>query len=243
VQKNQKVAIVAAIEREVWPLVKDWRVVEREYQGRRFKFFENDHAVLVCGGIGAEAARRAGEAAIVLYDPILVLSVGFAGALDPDLRAGAVIRPRTVVDTGDGSRVECGDGDGVLVSFAAIAGADQKARLARAYGAQAVDMEAAAVARAAQAHGIGFSAVKAISDEAGLVMPPLQEFIGDDGQLRTARLIVFATVRPWLWRKMVQLARNTSRAAKALCAALDRYNQTAEMNAKPELEPAVGQGR
>ena len=54
-----KLAIVAALEREVWPLVKDWKVSERECDGKKFKFFEKADSVLVCGGIGAQAARRA----------------------------------------------------------------------------------------------------------------------------------------------------------------------------------------
>src|SRR5579872_5655269 len=37
-----RVAIVAALEREVRPLVKHWRVNEKEHEGRRFRFFEGD---------------------------------------------------------------------------------------------------------------------------------------------------------------------------------------------------------
>src|SRR5690242_14533934 len=47
---NRKVALVAALEREVWPLVKHWTVCDREFDGRQFRFSENDRAVLVCGG-------------------------------------------------------------------------------------------------------------------------------------------------------------------------------------------------
>lgn len=241
--KNSKVAIVAAMEREVRALVKNWRATEISHEGRRFRFFENNYAVLVCGGIGPEAARRAAEAVIALYDPGLVLSVGFAGALNPQLRVGALFAPATVVDVGDGSRVEIGAGDGVLASFAAIAGTEQKAKLAKAYGAQAVDMEAAAVARAVQAHGIRFSALKAISDAAAFVMPPVQAFVGQDGQFRSAKLVAFAAVRPWLWLKLIRLARNSSQAAKALCAALDRYNHPAVISTTPELQPAIGRQR
>ena len=57
-----RIAIVAALEREVRPLVKQWRMTEKQHDQRRFQFFENDRAVLVCGGIGGEAARRATEA-------------------------------------------------------------------------------------------------------------------------------------------------------------------------------------
>ena len=50
--------MVAALEREVRSLIRDWRACEKEVNGRRFRFFETDDAVVVCGGIGAEAARR-----------------------------------------------------------------------------------------------------------------------------------------------------------------------------------------
>ena len=102
-----KVAIVAALEREVRPLIKQWRSVERDYDGRKYKFFENDRAVLVCSGIGAEAARRATEAIIKLYAPVLVQSAGFAGALDPTLKVGTVLTPICVIDAKDGSRGCC----------------------------------------------------------------------------------------------------------------------------------------
>jgi len=55
-----KLAIVAALEREVSGLIGSWTRVERDHEGRKFIFFEHDDMVLVCGGIGPEAARRAG---------------------------------------------------------------------------------------------------------------------------------------------------------------------------------------
>ena len=71
-----------------------------------FVFFEQDEIVVVCGGIGAEPARRAAEAVIALYRPALVQSVGFAGALDATLRVGDIFCPAEVIDARDGSRVE-----------------------------------------------------------------------------------------------------------------------------------------
>ena len=74
-----EVAIVAALEREVAGLVKSWPRVSRDFEGRSFKFFEKSNAVLVCGGIGPEAARRATEAVVALYRPAELISAGFAG--------------------------------------------------------------------------------------------------------------------------------------------------------------------
>ena len=237
-----KVAIVAALEREVRPLIKHWRATEREYDGRKYKFFENERAVVVCSGIGPEAARRATEAVINLYAPILVQSVGFAGALDSTLRAGTVLTPICIIDAKDGSRVEAGVGHWVVVSVDRTASIEQKAVLAKAYWAHAVDMEAAAVARGAQAHGITFVGLKAISDEAGFEMPSIDRFIASDGTFRTAAFTAFAAFRPWLWLRVIQLARNSAKAAKALCEWLDEYNHDKEelVNRGPGLHPISG---
>ena len=137
--------------------------------------------MLVCGGIGPEAARRATEAIISLYAPVLVQSVGFAGALDSTLKVGTVLAPVCVIDAKDGSRVEAAVGHWVLVSVDQPVSVQRKAKLAEAYWAHAVDMEAAAVARGAQAHEITFVGLKAISDEAGFEMPPLSQFVTSAG--------------------------------------------------------------
>ena len=214
---RSKIAVVAALEREVRPLVKQWPVSEKEYGGRRFRFFEDGHLVLVCGGIGASAARRSAEAVIAFFDPKVIYSAGFAGALDPRLKVGEVVRPGRVVSANDGSSVGVEDGDGVLVSFESVASPAQKAKLKDSFGAHFVDMEAAAVARAAQAHGIGFAAVKAISDELDFEFPALEKFVDSEGRLQEGRFAFFAALRPWLWRRVLRLARNSGRASRALC--------------------------
>jgi adenosylhomocysteine nucleosidase len=234
-----KVAMVGALEREVRALVKGWRRSEHKYEGRCFEFCESDQAVLVCGGIGAEAARRATEAVITLYQPKLVQSVGFAGALDPTLKVGEIFSPSRVVDARDGSAAETGTGFGVLVSASAIAGPEQKAKLAEAYGAHAVDMEAAAVARGAQARGVRFMAVKVISDERNFAMLPMDTFVGGDGQFRAVRFVIFVAFRPWLWSRVIQLARNSAKASRVLCAELNRHISEpwkTELS-RPELHP------
>ena len=221
-----KVVIVAALEREVPLPVKHWRRVERHHDGRRYRFFEGPWAALVCGGIGAEFARRATEGAIALYQPGLVISAGFAGGLVPELKAGDMVFPTAVVDAQDGSRAETAIGDmaagqgeigrGVLVSVPYVAGREQKQRLAVTYGAKAVDMEAAAVARGAEARGVDFIAAKGISDELGQALPPTQQFVTADGGFSTWRFVAYIAPRFWLWRRVARLARNSRVAAKNL---------------------------
>jgi adenosylhomocysteine nucleosidase len=228
-------AIVAALERELGGLTKNCRRVEHEYEGHSFTFFEQDGIVAVCGGIGVEPARRAAEAAIALYHPAQLLSVGFAGALDSNLRVGAIFSPAVVIDARDGSRSSIEGGEGTLITFPAVASVRQKANLSQAYGAQAVDMEAAAVAAAAQAHGIRFTATKVISDGLDFEMPETAKFIDAQGRFQAARFAVHVALRPWLWRRVLILARNTRVAASTL----DGYFKSAFRLLIDAVEPKI----
>jgi adenosylhomocysteine nucleosidase len=223
----KKIAIIAALKREIQPLVRNWSPSSVLHEGREFTFYEGDHAVVVCGGIGAEAARRATEAAIVHYSPDLLISAGVAGALVPELNVGDTIFPAIFIDTQDGSRHETAIdhaplgntalGRTILASYPEIASVAQKQQLAKSYGAHAVDMEAAAVARAAQSHNLLFLAVKAISDDAHFEIPEMNRFVRQ-GRFETKLFLFHVALRPWLWLRVIRLARNTRIASDNLCA-------------------------
>jgi len=217
-----KQAIIAAMTREVAPLIKNWRPVRRDFEGRSFEFFEDDARVVVCGGIGPEAARRAAVAAITLYHPQQITSAGFAGSLDASLQIGDLFCPNTVINASDGSRIQSSNGDGVLVSFGSVAGAGQKSQLARSFQAHAVDMEAAAVGTAAAAAGIAFGAIKAISDDLEFEMPLMDRFVDASGRFQTAKFVMASSARPWLWNRLLRLARNSRIASRSLCEHLAR---------------------
>jgi adenosylhomocysteine nucleosidase len=224
---HKKIAIIAALKREIQPLVRNWSPSSVLHEGREFTFYEGDHAVVVCGGIGAEAARRATEAAIVHYSPDLLISAGVAGALVPELNVGDTIFPAIFIDTQDGSRHETAIhhaplgntalGRTILASYPEIASVAQKQQLAKSYGAHAVDMEAAAVARAAQSHNLPFLAVKAISDDAHFEIPEMNRFVRQ-GRFETKLFLFHVALRPWLWLRVIRLARNTRIASDNLCA-------------------------
>ena len=223
------------MEREVAPLVRDWKVRTIEHGGRRYRLFEVGDAALICGGIGAECARRATEAVIREVNPTHVISVGFAGALDASLQVGDVIEPRTVINVADGVRTEIGSGTGILVTSASVANASQKTRFAKAYAANAVDMEAGAVAQGALARGVEFGAMKAISDAADFNLPALDRFVGADGSFRSVGFGFHVALRPWLWATTIALARNSSKASRALCLALTGY--LGRKNFAPQVFP------
>jgi adenosylhomocysteine nucleosidase len=223
-----RTVILAAMEREVSPLVRGWQRSSISDGAQTFAAFEKDEQVVVISGIGRSHAEAAARAAIAQYRPAQLVSAGLAGALIRSLKAGSVVAPNVVVDAADGAEYRCTlesggvVGGGVLVSASEIAGAEAKRKLVDQFHGLIVDMEAAGVARAAQEAGIGFRCVKAISDEADFVMPPLAKFVDAAGTFQSGQFAAWAAVRPWQWARVMKLGRNTNKAVRALCGWLEK---------------------
>ena len=77
-------------------------------------------------------------------------------------------------------------------------------------------MEAATVMRLAKIHGVGFRAIKVISDEAEFEIAGMEKFANRDGQFREGAFAAHVAVRPWMWGKVVRLARNSQLAVGRL---------------------------
>lgn len=213
------IAIIAALPREVAGLVKDW---ERREISRNVFVWTQGVSVVACAGMGAVRVTLACEAAMKAVTVTTLISAGLAGACDPELRVGDVVHAAMVIDAKTGERFETAvpDCNAVVVTGAAIASVREKRRLRETYGAAAVEMEAAAVARIAHAHGLEFRAVKAISDEAGFAMDGLERFASEDGQFREGAFALHMALRPWRWGEVMALGRNSAKAVRALTEAL-----------------------
>jgi adenosylhomocysteine nucleosidase len=210
-------AFIAALPREVRGLVKGW--TRRSIAGG-VVVYTNSDAVVACAGMGASRAALAVHAAIDTMPVTDLLSVGLAGACDPKMRVGEIVRAGVVVDARTGERFDNSQFRQVLVSTDAIASVREKARLHASYYADAVDMEAAAVARLARANGLGFHAIKAISDDAEFELEELGRFADEEGYFREGAFALHVVLRPKLWGKAIALGRNSSRAVNALTEAL-----------------------
>lgn len=210
-------AIIAAMERELAPLVGKWQARSFSHNGRSFRVYEHGDLAAVAGGIGPGAAAVVARAMVEQYRPHVLISAGLAGALVPGLRVGSVFVPDLVIDSASGSEYTCDVGSGILVTTAEIAGTASKRVLAEKFRASAVDMEAAAIADVARQERKNFRCVKAISDEADFVMPPLNRFVDREGRFKTAQFVGWAAIHPRQWPRILTLARNTDQAIRALC--------------------------
>jgi len=185
------------------------------------ELFEMDSAVVGLSGIGKKAARRAAETLVSYARPELLVTAGSAGAVSPKLMVGDMGWAREVVDVETGVRYRTRGGDWLLVTAQAVSGPAEKRALLQQYGADVVDMEGSAVAQVARERGLEFAAVKAISDEAEFVMPPLSRFVDESGRFATGGFVSYIAVRPKMWFVVSQLRANTRVASANLCRAVE----------------------
>jgi adenosylhomocysteine nucleosidase len=222
---GERIALIAALPGELKPLVKGWQRVPAGsanglilHQGKI-----GGHEVLaVASGMGTSGAT-AGWSAVTAFEGKLaaVVSVGWAGALSCGAKTGRAYSIAEIVDSRTGERFQTGfhrseDARVKLVTAPAIADVAEKKRLAGAYGASLVDMEAATVARLARARGVRFYCVKGVSDGATEALPDFNRFVGKGGQLRMGSFVSYAVVRPGLWPVLMRLAENSRLAAQAI---------------------------
>lgn len=222
-----RIGIIAAVPLELKHLVRGWeraRNADRYVKAWTHVDAAGDSLVAACAGMGAEAARRAFAAAEAGGALDLVLSVGLAGATDATLRLGACSALSEIVDAQTGERFPLTDGARRLriASMARVADASEKKRLFATYGAVMVDMESATIARMAQQRGIPMCCIKAVSDDAGAILPDINPYLRE-GQLRMAAFLAGVLVKPQFWMPLVHLGRNSALAANALGAVLHQF--------------------
>lgn len=138
---------------------------------------QSRRVVLVESGVGTLAAVRGTQALIAGHRPGLVISSGFAGALDPRLKRGDIILADSVVDS-EGHRLaidlkvsaeslaatprtHVGQ---LLTSQLIVRRPDEKRALGQAHQALAVDMESWAVGEVCRQAKTPFLAVRIVSD-------------------------------------------------------------------------------
>jgi len=210
---------------------------KRAQQVDGVELFEIESAVVALSGIGKKAARRAAEAVIRYAQPKLLVSAGIAGAVSPKLKVGDLGWAREVVDAGTGVRHRTRGGDWLVATVRTVGGLAEKRELSRQYGADMVDMEAAAVAEGASEHGLEFAAIKAISDEADFAMPPLARFVQESGRFAMGRFIAYVAIRPRLWMVVRKLRANTRVASVHLSAAVERLIREDSQSRREENVP------
>jgi len=222
-----RIAIIAAMPAELKPLVQGWKHLPTHsgigaWQGK----LNSTDCVAVCAGMGRQAAERACQIAAESGPLAALVSVGWAGAISCGLQPGSAYAVNEVIDAATGDRfatrstIEANPARLRLVTIDHVAHAREKRELGEKYQAVMVDMEAAAVARVAGRLQAAFYCLKAISDTSGEILPDFSRYTDQQGHLRLAALLAHVAVRPKYWPGLGRMARNGSKGAVEISAAL-----------------------
>ncbi len=222
-----RIAILAALPGELKPLVRGWDRVDSPTKGISIwvRASGEDEHIAVCGGMGTHAALRSFAAAEHIGTLDMVLSVGWAGALDEEVEPGRCYVVSEIIDSLTGERflLTSDNRKQRLVTTPRVADEVEKVRLHSSYGAALVDMEASVIARLAQIRSIPVYCFKAVSDGPGAKLPDLNRFINDEGQLKMLPFLVYVALRPQYWSSLIQLGKTSSAAAKALAVTITKF--------------------
>ncbi len=236
------IGIVAAFPWEVRPLLRYRSRAQRNQSlpkpsqqcGSGFQVHSlilgQESVLVIAGGAGAENSFRAAHYLARNFPLRGLITLGFAGGLATGLKPGEVILADRVLEEATRQRFECQTGllpvrfdrHGNLLSVNAVVSTSiQKRSLGEQWGALAVDMESAGVARAASEAGLPFCAIKSITDSAE------QSLSVDFSRCRSEDkdFSLRAVVRQGLTTTkgagdLIRLAWNARQAAGALAAAL-----------------------
>jgi adenosylhomocysteine nucleosidase len=179
------VGIVAALALEVGFLEDRLKQVRR-YAGPRHAVVEGECGgklvAMVVAGMGRNAASAAARLLLDGHRPRWIVSLGFAGALNLELRRNDIVTPNEVIDLeshryaidvvvpsdDQGPRVRTGR---LLTVDQIVRTAAEKAELHQRLGADLVDMESSAVAALCSERLVRFLSIRVISDDAHSDLP------------------------------------------------------------------------
>ncbi|HUK82639.1 MAG TPA: hypothetical protein VLZ12_08430 [Verrucomicrobiae bacterium] len=247
------IAILVAVKQELRPILRRanaTHVVRQAHLDFHEGTLAGQPVALLALGVGKECARIAAEMTIKCYRPDLIISAGFGGGLQNEVKDGDIVIGTEVLDlcadqgkevrwrsayklarhreftvTNGEFRIHFGK---ILTADEMVLKAANKARLGKATGALAVDMETSAVAAVAATRDTDLLAVRCITDNEHEDLPREFNDFFIIGQLQPSRIISACSQRP---RLVADLARLGHRA------------KTAGQNLARFLETAVGQLR
>lgn len=179
-------------------------------------------------GIGASRAYQKTVTVLATAAPSLLISSGFAGGLDPALRAGDLVVANNVSDAYLLARLQSSiDRFQIGRLFTArevIESPAAKSALRTATDAIAVDMETEGIARACAGSATAFLSIRAISDGSAdaLPVPTNCWFDATRQQPRVLSLLAFLAAHPGKIPAFARFVGNVRKAQRALARGLPR---------------------
>jgi adenosylhomocysteine nucleosidase len=231
---GERVVVVGALSEEVAALA--GRLRDRvEHHAGDLRFAEGSLAGRRLGvaatGDGPRRAARGLRDLIETFRPTQIWVIGVAGGLSPDLEVGDLVAARAVLDgvSREAWRssllpVARATPGTVVTADRILSFAEDKRQLWEALGSPAsavVDVESSACVRVAQAAGVAWRVLRAVSDPAAVDLPlDFESFRNGEGSLERSRIARHAAVRPSVVRRLLELRGVVERCGVRLAEAV-----------------------
>ncbi len=242
------IGLIAAMPEETRPLLRLAGKYRKEkmdgFQAYRFTFGE-EKVLLVQSGMGLDNAAEAAHA-LVKAKPCIVVNFGFCGAVKAGPRVGDIMvaqrillnkgelfSPQSGIVEEEAKRLARSLADtftdrefqvhgGAFVTTAEISSKAEMASLVPTWAPNPVlEMETAAVAKAAARGEVPILAVRGVSDDASEELGfSIAELTDSRMKIRLVKVLCTVARKPWILPQMLRLARNSKRAGENLALAI-----------------------
>lgn len=240
------IGIIGAVKEEIAGIKQRMRIRERhtlEHAALWVGEWQGYSIVLVRSGMGRDRACRALKEVAERYPLVLLLSIGYAGGLDPDLDVGDMVIADTVLDFEPGA----GDSEnaalrkfplssamvnqalilscpadtlmirGTLVTVdQVVATPKEKQALRERSQASAVDMETSELAREAEDRAIPFLSIRSITDTVSQELMDCSHLVEADGEVSTLKAGWHVLTHPGDLKSMIELRTHAQKATANL---------------------------
>ena len=216
---NDCIAIFGAVKEEISGIKRAMNISNRVRLGKSDAWkgkWKEQNIVLTRTGVGRQRAEETTLLIIERFQPKALISIGYAGAVQPELKVGDLVIADSITDVeGDKNRKFFPDPNwlsrsrsipgirgaqvvvgGLLTVNSVIHLPAAKRELGRSYNVQIVDMETSAIAGIAEEKGLPLLSVRAVSDSVDQELLDSSSFLGSDGEISTLKAGWYVMTHP-----------------------------------------------
>jgi adenosylhomocysteine nucleosidase len=234
---NDSIAIFGAVKEEIAGIKQAMNISDHVRLGKTSAWpgkWGKQDIILVRSGVGRQRAKDATLQIIDRFKPRVLISTGYAGAVQPGLNVGDLVIANTIIEEIKGQK-QSPDSDwldraigipspngvktivgGLLTVDTVIHTAAIKHELGKKYGVQAVEMETSAIAKVAREKGLPLLSLRVISDRLDQELIDSSSFLGSDGEISTLKAGWYVLSHPGSIRNALSLRNQTQVATKVM---------------------------
>ena len=249
---NETIAILGAVSEEIAGIKREINISGRMRLDKSEAWFGKWHGkniVLVRTGVGRKRAQNTTHQVINKFNPEVIISIGYAGALTEGLNVGDLFVASTILSSeSDSKSFEMGDPKnlkwlelakntqppenfklkvGKLITVDMVVHTPEaKKELRNEFGAEAVEMETLEIALLTRANKIPFISIRGISDAVNHELIDSSSFLGSDGEISKLRAGWYVLTHPKSLKNVFSLRSNTQIATQNLTDFISRLVST-----------------